>query len=142
MSDKGSAFISQNSKEAAETLALTPTHAMTKHAQTNGKLERTKASLGKRLKFERDERGSIMLVQSWYNYANFETLNYNNSFHKSVEFDFGTLLNGSTRSVLDLKNHFPPPKLPKANFLIAQEFLSQTETVFQNVGENTLQAFI
>ena len=74
ISDKGSAFISQVIKEVAEVLGITLQHATTKHAQTIGMLERTRASLKKTLKIETGEKRSM-----WHKYANIAVLNYNNS---------------------------------------------------------------
>ena len=59
VSDKGSAFVSQVNKEVAVVLGITLKHALTKHAQTIGQLERSQASIKQPLKIETGERRSL-----------------------------------------------------------------------------------
>ena len=56
ISDKGTAFTSHAIKEVAGVLGFTLKHAITKHAQTIGLLERSHASIKQSLKIETAER--------------------------------------------------------------------------------------
>ena len=56
ISDKGTAFTSNVTKEVAGLLGITLQHATTKHAQTVGLLERSHASIKQALKIETGER--------------------------------------------------------------------------------------
>ena len=79
ISDKGTAFMSQVIKEVTGVLGITLKHATTKHAQTNGVLERSHASIKQALKIETGERRSL-----WHKYVNIAVLNYNTSYHTSI----------------------------------------------------------
>ena len=52
ISDKGTAFMSHVIKEVAGVLGITLKHATTEHAQTDGLLERSHASINQALKIE------------------------------------------------------------------------------------------
>ena len=59
ISDVGSAFVSHVSKEVADVVGFTLVHGTTKHAQTIGRVERTRASLKKAIKNGTGERRSM-----------------------------------------------------------------------------------
>ena len=79
ISDKGTAFMSHVIKEVAGVLGITLKHATTKHAQKIGLLERSHASSKQALKIETIERRSL-----WHKYIDIAVLNYNTSYHTSI----------------------------------------------------------
>ena len=70
ISDKGPAFMSHVIKEVAGVLGITLKHANTRHAQTDGLLERYRASIKQTLKIETGEWRSL-----WHKYNNIAVLN-------------------------------------------------------------------
>ena len=70
ISDKGTAFTSHVNKEVAGVLGITLKHATTKHAQTIGLLQRSRASIKQSLKIETGERRSL-----WHKYISIAVLN-------------------------------------------------------------------
>ena len=138
ISDKGSVFMSQVIKEAAEVLGHTSQHAITKHSQTIGMLERTHALLKKTLKIETGERKSM-----WQRYVNIAVLIFNTSYHTSIGCEPSRVFHGRVLyNVLDSKTGIRPPRIPATNSQIAENNLKQTEMIFHYVHKNTMQAYI
>ena len=77
--DKGTASMSHVVIEVTGVLGITLQHAITKHAQTSGLLERSHASIKKALKVETGERRSL-----WHKYVSIAVLIFNTSYHKSI----------------------------------------------------------
>ena len=122
----------------AGVLGITPKHATTKHAQTSGPLERSHASIRQALKIETGERRSL-----WPIYVSIAVLNYNTSNHASIGCDPSRVFHGGNPyNILDLKIGICPQKPPPPDSQIAQDVLEQTETVFQDVRKNAMQAYI
>ena len=123
VSDKGKAFMSHLIKEVAGVLGITLKHATAKHAQTIGLLERSHASIKQALKIETGEWRSL-----WHKYINIAVLNYNTSYHTSIDFEPSRVFHGRIPyKVFDSKlgiRHSSSPfllyKLPK-NFLNKQK---------------------
>ena len=138
ISDKGTAFTSQVTKEVAGILGITLKHATTKHAQTMGLLERSDASIKQALKIETGERRSL-----WHKYVSIAVLNYNTSFHASIVCEPSRVFHGRIPyNIFDLKMGIRPHKMPSPDSQIAQDVLEQTETIFQDVRKNAMQAYI
>ena len=138
ISDKGTAFTSQVTKEVAGILGITLKHATTKHAQTMGLLEQSDASIKQALKIETGERRSL-----WHKYVSIAVLNYNTSFHASIVCEPSRVFHGRIPyKILDLKMGIRPQKIPSSDSQIAQDVLEQTETIFQDVRKNAMQAYI
>ena len=122
----------------AAVLGITLKHATTKHAQTIGLLERSHASIKQSLKIETGERRSL-----WHKYISIAVLNYNNSYHSSIGCELSRVFHGRIPcNILDLKMGNRPQKIPSPDSEIAQDVLEQTETFFQNVRRNAMQAYI
>ena len=139
-SDKGSVFRSQEIKKIAEVLGITLQHAATKHAQRIGKLERTHVSLKKAIKIETGERRSM-----WHKYVIIAFLNYNTSYHTNMGCEPSRVFQGripNKVNVLNLKMDIRPQKNSTQKSEIAEDFLKQTEIIFQDVRKNTMQAYI
>ena len=119
ISDKGAAFMSQLIKEVTGVLGITLKHAITKHAQTIGLLERSHASTKQALNIETGERRSF-----WHKYINIAVLNYNTSYHTSIGCEPSRVFHGRTlNNVLDLKMGICPQQQPIPTSQIAKKFL-------------------
>ena len=138
ISDKGTAFTSTVIKEVAGVLGITLKHATTKHAQTIGLLECSHASIKQSLKTETGERRSL-----WHKYVSIAVLNYNTSYHASIGCEPSRVFHGRIPyNILDLNMGIRPQKISPPDSQIAQDVLEQTETNFQDVRKNTMQAYI
>ena len=138
ISDKGTAFTSHVIKEVAGVLGITLKHATTKHAQTIGLLERSHMSIKQSLKIETGERRSM-----WHKYISIAVLNYNTSYHSSIGCEPSRVFHGRIPyNILDLKMGIRPHKISPPDSEIAQDVLEQTEAIFQDVGRNSMQAYI
>ena len=138
ISDKGTAFTAHVIKEVAGVLGITLKDATTKHAQTIGLLERSHASIEQSLKIETGERRSL-----WHKYISIAVLNYNTSYHSSIGCEPSRVFHGRILyNILDLKLGIRPQKIPLPDSEVAQDFLEQTETIFQDVRRNAMQAYI
>ena len=138
ISDKGTAFTSHVIKEVAGVLGITLKHATTKHAQTIGLLEQSHASIKQSLKIGTGERRSL-----WHKYIIIAVLNYNTSYHSSIGCEPSRVFHGRIPyNILDLKMGIRPQKIPSPNSEIAQDVLEQTESIFQDVRRNAMQAYI
>ena len=138
ISDKGTAFTSHVVKEVAGFLGITLKHATTKHAQTIGLPERSHASIKQSLKIETAERRSL-----WHKYIRIAVLNYNTSYHSSIGCGPSRVFHGRIPyNIVDLKLGIRPQKIPAPDSEIAQDVLEQTETIFQDVRRNAMQAYI
>ena len=138
ISDKDTAFMSHVIKEVAGVLGITLKHATTKHAQTIGLHERSRASIKQALKIETGERRSL-----WHKYINIAVLNHNTSYHTSIGCEPSRVFHGRIPyNVLDLRLGIRPQQQPIPTSQIAQEVLEQTETIHQDVRKNTMQAYV
>ena len=137
ISDKDTAFTSHVIKEVAGVLGITLKHATTKHAQTIGLLERSHASIKQALKIETGERRS-----SWHKYVSVAVLNYNTSYYASIGCKPSRVFHGRIPYIIhDLKMGIRPQKIPSADSQIGQVVFEQTETNFQDVHKNAMQAY-
>ena len=70
-------------------------------------------------------------------------LNYNTSYHASIGCEPSRVFRGRIPyNILDLKMGVRPQKTPPPDSQIAQDVLNQTETIFQDVRKNAMQAYI
>ena len=138
ISEKGTAFTSTVIKEVAGVLGITLKHATTKHAQTIGLLERSHASIKQALKIETGERRSL-----WHKYVNIAVPNYNTSYHASIGCEPSRVFHGRIPyNILDLKMGIRPQQIPPLDSQIGRDVLEQTETIFQDVRKNAMQAYL
>ena len=122
----------------ARVLGITLKHVTTKRAQTIGLLERSHASIKQSVKIETAERKSV-----WHKYISVAVLNYNTSYHSSIGCEPSRVFHGCIPyNILDLKFCIGPQKIPASDSEIAQDVLEQTETIFQDVRRNAMQAYI
>ena len=138
ISDKGTAFTSHVIKEVAGVLGITLKHATTMHAQTNGLLERSHASIKQSLKIETGEHSSL-----WHKYISVAVLNYNTSYHSRIGCEASRVFHGRIRyNILDVKMSIRTQKTSSPDSENAQDVLEQTEMIFQDVRKNPTQAYI
>ena len=138
ISDKGTAFTSTVIKEVAGVLGITLKHATTKHAQTIGLLERSHASIKQALKIETGERRSL-----WHKYVSIAVLIYNTSYHASIGCEPSRVFHGrNPYNILHLEMGICPQQIPPPDSQNAQYVLEQTETIFQDVRKNAMQAYL
>ena len=138
ISDKGTAFTSYVFKKVAGVLGITLKHATTKHARTIGLLERTHASIKQALDIKTGERRSL-----WQKYVSIAFLNYNTSYHASIGCEPSRVFHRRfPYNIFDLELGIGPQKIPSPDSQIGQEVLEQTETIFQDVRKNAMQAYI
>ena len=138
ISDKGTAFTSHVIKEVAGVLGITVKHATTKHAQTIGLLDRSRASIKQSLKIQTGERRSL-----WHKYISIAVLNYNTSYHSSIGCEPSRVFHGRIPyNILYLKTGTRPQNNSSPDSVIAQDDLDQTEMIFQDVRRNAIQAYI
>ena len=138
ISDKGTAFTSTVIKEVAGVLGITLKHATTKHAQTTGLLERSHASIKQALEIETGERRSL-----WHKYVSTAVVNYNTSYHASIGCEPSRVIYGRIPyNILGLKMGIRPQQIPPPDSQIAQDVLEHTETIFQDVRKNPMQAYL
>ena len=125
-------------KEVASVLGITLKHATTKHAQTNGQLQRSYASIKQALKIETGEWRSL-----WHKYVSNAVLNYNTSYHASIGCEpCRVFLGRIPYKILDFKMGTLPQKSPSPDSQTAQDVVEQTEMIFQDVRRNAMQAYI
>ena len=89
ITDKGSVFVSQVIHEVAEILCMNSKNATTKHAQTIGVLERAHATTKTSLKMASGEER-----KQWHNYLPIAILNYNTTFHSSIDCEPNRVFHG------------------------------------------------
>ena len=90
------------------------------------------------LKIKTGERRSL-----WHRYISIAVLNYNTCYHASIGCEPSRVFHGHIHyNVLDLKMGIRPQKIPSPNSQNAQDVLEQTETFFQDVRRNAMQAYI
>ena len=122
----------------AGVLSITLKHDTTKHAQTIGLLEQSHALIKQSLKIGTAERRFL-----WHKYISNALLNYNTSYHSSIGCEPSRVFHGRILyNILDLNLGIRPQKNPAPDSEIAQDVLEQTETIFQDVRRNAMQAYI
>ena len=138
ISDKGTAVTTLVIRKVAGVLGLTLKHAITKHGQTIGVLERSHASIKQALKIETGECRSL-----WHKYVSIAVLNYNTSYHPSIGCEPSRVFHGRIPyNIYDLERGIRPQKIPSPDSPIPQDLLEQTEIIFQDVRKNAMQAYI
>ena len=79
----------------------------------------------------------------WHEYISIAVLNYNTSYHCSIGFEPSRAFHGRIiYNILDIKLGIRPQKSPARDAEIGEDVLEQTETIFQDVRRNAMQAYI
>ena len=138
LSDKSSQFRSEVVAEITQILKIQINHASTKHAQTNGILERTHASIKTALKRSTGERRSM-----WHKYVQIAVMNYNKTYHKTLCCEPSTVFLGRTPyNVLDLKLGIKSKWETTPNSDIAEQLQKQIDEVRATAKENVMLSYL
>ena len=138
ITDKGSAFTSTIIAEITQILGITLKCATTKHPRTNGKLERTHASLKTNL-----EMASGEYRRQWHKYLPLAVLNYNTTYHSSIGCEPSKVFHGRIPfNVLDHKLGNNPNKnfVPTTEF--ADEIQQRTQILIYQTKKNIMQSYL
>ena len=138
ITDKGSVFVSQVIHEVAEILGINLKHATTKHAQTIGVLERAHATIKTSLKMASGE-----YRKQWHKNLPIAILNYNTTYHSSIDFDPSRVFHGRVlHKILDHKLglRFNPNIAPTTDF--AEELLRRTKILYDKTKKNVMESYI
>ena len=128
ITDKGTAFTSKLVAEITQILRIQTKCATTKHLQTIGKLERTRASLKTNLKMASGD-----YRRQWHKCLPLAVLNYNTTYHATLGCEPSRIFHGRTPyNILDHKLGLNPnPKvLPTTDF--ADEFQRRTQILLDS----------
>ena len=138
ITDKGSVFVSQVIHEVTEILGINLKHATTKHAQTIGVLERAHATIKTSLK-----RASGEYKKQWHKYLPIAILNYNTTYHSSIDCEPSRVFHGRVpHNNLDHKHglRFNPNIAPTTDF--AGDLLHRTKILYDKTKKNVMQSYI
>ena len=138
ITDKGTVFVSQVIHEVAEILGINLKHATTKHAQTIGVLERAHATIKTSLKMASGE-----YRKQWHKYLPIAILNYNTSYHSSIDCEPRRVFHGrAPHNILDHKLglRFNPNIAPTTDF--AEELLRRTKILYDKTKKNVMLSYI
>ena len=138
ITDKGSVFVSQVIHEVAQILGINLKDARTKHAQTNGVLERAHATIKTSLKMASDE-----YRKQWHKYLPIAILNYNTTYHSSIDCEPSRVFHGRVpHNILDHKLglRFNPNITPTTDF--AGELFRRTKILYDKTKKNVMQSHI
>ena len=138
ITDKGSVFVSQVIYEVAEILGINLKHATTKHAQTIGVLERAHATIKTSLKMASGE-----YRKQWHKYLHIAILNYNTSYHSSIDCEPSRVFHGRVpHNILDHKLglRLNPNIAPTTDF--AEELMRRTKILYDKTKKNVMQSYI
>ena len=132
--DKEKAFVTQVFKE----LVITLEQSTTKSAQSIGTLERTHASLKKAFSVEAGERTAMC-----HKYVNIAVQIHHTSYNTNIGCEHSRVFYECvSHNVPDMEMGIRSQKSFIPNSQVAQKFLSQKETILQDVHENARQAYI
>ena len=136
--DKGSAFVAQSIHEVGEKLARNLKQATTKHAQIIGVLERAHATIMTSLK-----RTSGEYRKQWHKYLPIAILNYNTTYHSSIDCEPSRVFHGSVPH--NVLNHKLGLRLnPKTALTtdFAEELVRRTQILYDKTKKNVMESYI
>ena len=136
--DKGSVFVSQVIHEVTEILGIILKYDTTKHAQTIGVLERALATMKISLKMVSDENR-----KQWHTYLPIAILNYNTTYHSSIDCEPSRVFHGRVpHNILDHKHglRFNPNIAHTTKF--AEKLLLRTKIIYDKNRKNVMQSYI
>ena len=137
ITDKRTAFTSKLVAEIAQILGIQIKCTTTKHPQTNGKLERTHASLKTNLKMASGD-----YRRQWHKYLPLAVSNYNTTYRATLGCEPSRIVHGRIPyNILDNKLGNPNPKvLPTTDF--ADEFQRRTQILLDSTKKNMMQFYL
>ena len=138
ITDIGSTYPSTIIAEITQILGITLKCATTKHPQTNGKLERTHASLKTNLKLASGE-----YRRQWHKYLPLAVLNYNTTYHSSIGCEPSKIFRGRNPfNVLDHKLGNNPNKNFLPTTVFAEEVQQRTQILIDQTKKNIMQSYL
>ena len=138
ITDKGSQFISEAMKQTTDLLGTHLKHAITKHAQTIGILERSHASLKESLKIMTGERRTM-----WHQLLPMAVLNYDTSYHSSLGCEPIKVFHGRVPyNVLVLKYVLKRSPEAPTNNEIAEGVLQQTKENVYQAKQSLMRSYV
>ena len=138
ITDKDTAFTSTIIAEITQILGITLKCATTKHPQTIGKLDRTRASLKTNLKMACGE-----YRRQWPTYLPLAVLNHDTSYHASIGCEPTRVLHGRIPyKVLDHKLGINPNEQINPTTEFADEIQNRTKILIDKTKQNIMQSYI
>ena len=138
VTDKGSVFVFQVIHEVVKTLGINSKHATTKDAQTIGVLERAHATIKTSLKMASGE-----YRKQWHKYLPIAILNYNTTYHSSINCEPGRVFHGRVpHNILEHKLglRLNPNTTPTTDF--TEELLRRNKFLYDKTKKNVKQSYI
>ena len=138
ITDMGTQFNSQVTKEVAAVLNIELKHATTKHAQTIGLLERTHASVKAHLKAATGE-----FRNNWHKFLPLAVLNHNTTYHATLGCEPTRVFHGRIpHNILDFKlGHNPNPRFqPQTE--VAEEVQRRIALLHDQTKKNIMQSYL
>ena len=124
--------------EITQILGITLKCATTKHPQTNGKLERTHASLKTNLKMACGE-----YRRQWHKYLPLAVLSHNTSYHASIGCEPTRVFHGRIPyNILDHKLGNNPNEQINPTTDFAEEIQNRTKILIDKTKQNIMQRYI
>ena len=138
ITDKGTQFNSQITREVAAVLGVELKHASTKHAQTIGMLERTHATVKAHLKAATGE-----FRNNWHKFLPLAVLNHNTTYHASLGCEPTRVFYGSIpHNILDYKLGYNPNPRYTPQTDIAEEIQRRMEILNDQTKKNIMQLYL
>ena len=138
ITDMGTQFNSQVTKEVAAVLNIELKHATTKHAQTIGLLERTHASVKAHLKAATGE-----FRNNWHKFLPLAVLNHNTNYHATLGCEPTRVFHGRIpHNILDFKlGYNPNPRFPPQTE-VAEEVQRRIALLHEQTKKNIMQSYL
>ena len=138
ITDMGTQFNSQNTREVAAVLGVEVKHASTKHAQTIGMLERTHATVKAHLRAATGE-----FCNNWHKFLPLAVLNHNTTYHASLGCEPTRVFHGRIpHNILDYKLGYNPNPRYTPQSDIAEEIQRRMEVLNDQTKKNIMQSYL
>ena len=138
ITDMGTQFNSQITREVAAVLGVELKHASTKHAQTIGMLERTHATVKAHLKAATGE-----FRNNWHKFLPLAVLNHNTTYHASLGCEPTRVFHGRIpHNILDYKLGYNPNPRYTPQTDIAEEIQRRMEILNDQTKKNIMQSYL
>ena len=138
ITDMGTQFNSQITREVAAVLGVELKHASTKHAQTIGMLERTHATVKTHLKAATGE-----FRNNWHKFLPLAVLNHNTTYHASLGCEPTRVFHGRIpHNILDYKLDYNPNPRYTPQSDIAEEIQRRMQILNDQTKKNIMQSYL
>ena len=138
ITDMGTQFNSQVTKEVAAVLNIELKHATTKHAQTIGLLERTHASVKTHLKASTGD-----FRNNWHKFLPLAVLNHNTTYHATLGCEPTRVFHGRIpHNILDFKLGYNPNPHYQPHTEVAEEVQRRIALLHDQTKKNIMQSYL